>query len=127
LAIVDMFSLSVQCYWDICFFCCQTPVNIFSLYCMNCDVQKHKGISKVKKDIVLRCVLMFTLHSRMTFYLKLSLSCKLVSKLSEYCDVWYFPSSHPLRQGHQWRRAAALWLRRGHQHRSPFPRSSSRS
>jgi hypothetical protein len=38
---------------------------------------------------------MFTLHSRRTFYLKLNLSCKLVSKHSEYCDVWYFRSSHP--------------------------------
>ena len=94
---------------------------------MNCDVQKHKDISKVEKDIVLRCVLMFTLHSRRTFYLKLNLSCKLVSKLNEYCDAWYFCSSHPLRQGHQWRRAAPLQLRRGHQHRSPLPRNSSRS
>ncbi|ONM22226.1 hypothetical protein ZEAMMB73_Zm00001d005832 [Zea mays] len=49
-----MFSLSVECCWDICFFFCQTPVKIFSLYCMNCGVQKHKEISKVEKDIVLR-------------------------------------------------------------------------
>jgi hypothetical protein len=90
----NMFSLSVECCWDICLFFCQTSVNVFSLYCMKCDVQKHKEISKVEKDIVLRCVLMFTLHSR-TFYLKLNLSCKLVSKISEYCDVWHFRSSHP--------------------------------
>jgi hypothetical protein len=91
-----MFSLSVECCWDICLFFCQTPVNVFSLYCMKCGVQKHKEISKVEKDIVLRCVLMFTLHSR-TFYLKLNLSCKLVSKISEYCDVWHFSFFTPLR------------------------------